>query len=426
MNKYDSEIIAGLLTSEGYRITEKEEEATVYLINTCSVREHAEKRALGRIGTLSHWKRHNPQRKLGVIGCMAQRMGETLFIQKPFLDFILGPDEYSKLPDLIANGHQEHCTEISLHGIESYSTIEPKRRSGIDGFVAVSRGCNNYCSYCIVPYTRGRERSRPIHDILDEIEKMIDENYVEVTLLGQNVNTYNDGQHDFADLLQQVNNIAGIHRIRFMTSHPKDLTDKILQTVASSEKVCPHLHLPLQSGSDPILSKMNRGYTRKEYTNLVDRARRVIPDVSITSDIMVGFPGETETDFQETVRLMKDVLFDDAFTYRYSPREGTKAFQMNDDVSEQKKRHRLDQIIKLQRQISFKKRQNLIGRCIEVLPEKTSKQSPDEWMGKTPGDHVVIFPKKHIRLGQPVKVLIESCRGSTLRGKILNCKTGNN
>ncbi len=420
MNKYDSEIIAGLLSSEGYRITQKEKEATVYLINTCSVRDHAEKRALGRIGTLSHWKRDNPHRKLGIIGCMAQRMGDSLFIQKPFIDFIVGPDEYHKLPDLIANGHRGHRIETSLQGVEIYSSIQPKRQSAISSFVAVSRGCNNYCSYCIVPYTRGRERSRPINNILDEIEKMVEQNFIQVTLLGQNVNTYNDGQYDFANLLQQINDISKIRRIRFMTSHPKDLTDKILETVAFCEKICPHLHLPVQSGSDRILSKMNRGYNRRYYLDLVNKARQLIPDVSITSDIMVGFPGETKIDFQDTVSLMKNVRFDDAFTYRYSPREGTKAYRMNDDVSEQEKRHRLDQIIKLQRQTSLEKKQDLIGKSVEVLPEKNSKQSPDEWMGKTPGDHVVIFPKKHIQLGQSVKILIESCRGSTLRGKILN------
>ncbi len=420
MNKYDSEIIAGLLSSEGYRITDIKEEATVYLMNTCSVRDHAEKRALGKIGTLSHWKRSNPHRKLGVIGCMAQRLGEKLFTQKPFLDFIVGPDEYNKLPELIDNGHQGHRIETMLRGIENYSSIQPKRRSAISGFVAISRGCNNFCSYCIVPYTRGRERSRPIHDILDEINQMAKQNFIEVTLLGQNVNSYNDGKHDFADLLKQVNNIGTIRRIRFMTSHPKDLTDKTLETVAICEKVCPHLHLPIQSGSDRILSKMNRGYTRRDYLDLVAKSRRLIPDVSITTDIMVGFPGETKTDFQDTVSLMKDIRFDDAYTYRYSPREGTKSFQMNDDVSEQEKRQRLDQVIKLQRRIIREKKQDLIGKSVEVLPEKNSKRASDEWMGKTPSDDVVIFPKENIQRGQPVKVLIESCRGSTLRGKILN------
>jgi tRNA-2-methylthio-N6-dimethylallyladenosine synthase len=347
-------------------------------------------------------------------------MGEGLLNQKPFLDFIVGPDEYSKLPALIGNGHQEHCIETSLHSIESYTTIQPKRRSAISGFVAVSRGCNNYCSYCIVPYTRGRERSRPVNDILNEIKQMVGQGFIEVTLLGQNVNTFHDGQYDFADLLNKVNHIPNIHRIRFMTSHPKNLSDKILDTVASCEKVCPHLHLPVQAGSDRILSKMNRGYTHKQYLDLIEKARRLIPDVSITSDIMVGFPGETETDFQDTIHLMEHVCFDDAFTYRYSPREGTKAFQMVDDVPEQEKQNRLDQIITLQRQISLKKKQDFIGRSVEVLPERRSKQSSDEWMGKTPGDHVVIFPKKDIRLGQPVEVSITSCQGSTLRGRILN------
>ena len=420
MNKYDSEIVAGILASEGYRITDKQEKATVLLVNTCSVRDHAEKRALGRIATLSAWKQRDPHRKLGVIGCMAQRMGKELCLQKPFLDFVVGPDEYHKLPDLIVNGHYGPCIKTCLHGIENYSTILPERLPSISGFVAVSRGCNNYCSYCIVPYTRGRERSRPANDILNEIIKMAEQGFVEVILLGQNVNTYHDGQYDFADLLKEVNRIPEIQRIRFMTSHPKDLTMKILNSIALNKKVCPHLHLPVQSGSNRILSHMNRGYMRKEYIDLVEKARCMIPDVSITSDIMVGFPGETETDFQNTVDLMKNIRFDDAFTYLYSPREGTKAFQLNDDVSEQEKRNRLDHIIKLQRKISLEKKQEFFGQSVIVLPERTSKQSLYEWMGKTPNNYVVVFPKKNIRLGQPVEVLIESFQGSTLKGRILN------
>lgn len=422
MNKYDSEVVAGMLTSKGFRITKKEEEATVLLVNTCSVRDHAEKRALGRIGTLSHWKTKNPHRKLGVIGCMAQRMGKELFTQKPFLDFIVGPDEYQKLPDLIANGHGGRCYETSLQGTENYGNIQPKRRPAISGFIAVSRGCNNFCSYCIVPYTRGREKSRPATEVLREIEQMAEEGFAEATLLGQNVNTYNDGQYDFADLLVKVSRIAEIKRIRFMTSHPKDLTVKLLDAMASHDKIAPHLHLPAQSGSNHILFQMNRGYTQEKYLGLVEKARQLIPNVAITTDMMVGFPGETETDFQDTVNLMKQVRFDDAFTYRYSPREGTKAFHMRDDVSEQKKKNRLDQIIKLQRKISLEKKKLLIGQSVEVLPEQSSKQSPNEWMGKTPNNHVVVFPKKNIRLGQPVEVLIESCEGSTLRGKILDQK----
>ncbi len=420
MNKYDSEIVSGILTSEGYRITRKQEEATILIINTCSVRDHAEKRALGKIASLSAWKLSDPDRKLGVIGCMAQRMGKELCLQKPFLDFVVGPDEYHALPDIIANGHYGPCIKTCLHGIENYSAILPERLPSISGFVAVSRGCNNYCSYCIVPYTRGRERSRSANDILNEIVKMGEQGFIEVILLGQNVNTYHDGQHDFADLLKKVNNIPEIQRIRFITSHPKDLNMKILDSMALNKKVCPHLHLPVQSGSNRILSHMNRGYTREQYFDLIMKARQFIPEISITSDIMVGFPGETETDFQDTVDLMKNVYFDDAFTYRYSPREGTKAFQLKDDVSEQEKQNRLDHIIKLQKRISLEKKREFIGQSVIVLPDRTSKQSPDEWMGKTPSNYVVVFPKKNIRLGQSMEVLIESLQGSTLKGRILN------
>lgn len=419
MNKYDSEIVAGILTAEGYHLTERSGEADIILINTCSVRDHAERRALGRIGVLAHWKRIEPHRKLGVIGCMAQRMGKELLSTKPFLDLVIGPDEYRNLPYILSDGRQGPCIHTHLHHDETYSTISPTRKPNISGWVAITRGCNNLCSYCIVPYTRGRQRSRPAEEILREIESMAEQGFREVTLLGQNVNSYHDGRNDFSDLLELASRVRRILRIRFTTSHPNDLSDRTLEVIASNEKVCPHIHLPVQSGSNRILSLMNRGYSREKYLSLIKKARTLVPGMAITSDILVGFPGETESDFQDTYSLMEEVRFDDAFTYRYSPRPGTKASQMEDHLSKRERLDRLDRIIKLQRQITRQRKQKTIGQIVEVLPERASKQSTEEWMGKTPTNHVVVFPKDNIPLGQPVEVLIDECKGSTLRGNAL-------
>ena len=416
MNKADSEIITGLLVTEGYQMTECQEEADVVLINTCSVRNHAEQRALGRINVLAKWKKEGPDRKLGIIGCMAQRMGEVLLSEKPFIDFVIGPDEYRKLPHIIDNGQYESPVFTQFNDDETYNNIQRVRQSGITGWVTITRGCNNYCSYCIVPYTRGRERSRLAEDILLEIAEMSERGILEVILLGQNVNAYDDGRNRFSDLLRMCGQVQKILRFRFMTSHPKDLTDDILDTIATEKNICPHIHLPVQSGSNRILELMNRQYTHEQYLKLIGEARNRIPGVAITSDILVGFPGETETDFKATVTLMEEVRFDEAFTYRYSPRQETRAAQMADHLTEEERLDRLDKIIQLQRRITLQKKREMIGQCVEVLPEALSKQSPDEWMGRTPTNHVVIFPKKNISLGQPVKVLIEACKGSTLRG----------
>ena len=416
MNKSDSEVIAGLLNGEGYRLVESQGKADIILINTCSVRDHAEQRVLGRIDGLAHWKRGAPRRRLGVIGCMAQRMGMDLLSNKPFIDFIVGPDEYRKLPHLLANGLDEARSHTQIHEGETYSDIHRYRPSGMSGWVTITRGCNNFCSYCIVPFTRGRERSSPALEIQNEISEMANHGIREITLLGQNVNSYNDGNTRFSDLLLMCVKIPQILRIRFMTSHPKDLTDDIVEVIAAEGKICSHIHLPVQSGSNRILSLMNRGYTREHYLNLIGKARNRIPGVAITSDILVGFPGETQEDFMATVDLMKEVRFDEAFTYRYSPRQETKAAQLDDHLTEETRLERLDEVIQLQRRITLEKKREMIGKHFEVLPEASSKQSSEEWMGRTSTNHVVVFPKNGFSLGQPVFVRIEGCRGSTLRG----------
>jgi tRNA-2-methylthio-N6-dimethylallyladenosine synthase len=415
MNKYDSEIVAGILEKNGYAQTLNSDSADILFINTCSVRDHAEKRALGRIGSLRSWKEDRFGRRLGVIGCMAQRLSDELFRMKPHIDFVVGPDEYRNIPNILSNGFDKPAA-AQFHPEETYNNTTPYRHSSISGWVAINRGCNNYCSYCIVPYTRGRERSRPADAVYAEITEMIKQGFREVTLLGQNVNSYNDGQKTFPDLLKMCCSISGLHRIRFVTSHPKDLSDHLMDVMAECDKICQHLHLPAQSGSNTILKSMNRNYTREYYIRLIEKARIRIPDLAISTDIMVGFPGETESDFQDTYSLMKKIGFEDAFTYRYSIREGTKAAGMEDTVSEQEKQSRLKKIITLQRKITQQKKQALIGSRVVVLPEMPSKHSPQEWMGKTPTNHVVVFPKNTTSMGEPVEITIDACIGSTLRG----------
>lgn len=422
MNKYDSELVAGLLESGGCSMTADLETADVILVNTCSVREHAEKRVFGRLSVLAHWKKQLPGKRLGLIGCMARRLGSELLDECPELDFILGPDNYRQLPGLITGGRTSPLVDIAFDKNEHYSRIDARRAPGVCGWVAVMRGCDNYCSYCIVPYTRGRERSRPADDIILEIERMGRSGYREVTLLGQNVNSYHDGKTGFPALLRMTGQISSVHRIRFMTSHPKDLSPRLLDVMAEGQRIMPHIHLPVQAGSDRILSLMNRNYTRQAYMDMVDQARDVIPGLSVTTDIMVGFPGETEKDFSDTVNLMERIRFDEAFTYHYSVREGTRAASMRDMLSEEEKLRRLDIIIRLQREITLEKKQAMIGRVVEVLPESTSRKAGDEWLGRTPCNHVVVIPKAGTSPGQPVQTVIESCRGMTLRGRPVHSK----
>ena len=420
MNKYDSEIIAGILDNHGFSITRTIDEADITIINSCSIREHAELRIIGRINTLSNWKREHAHRKLGLIGCMAQRMKQKLLTEKPYLDFIIGPDQYRKLPDILSEITSEQVNDTNLCKTETYDGIHPIRDSKISGWIAIMRGCNNFCSYCIVPYVRGRERSRPSDSILCEIRQMVKEGYREVTLLGQNVNSYHNGETDFPDLLTNVSQIDGLVRIRFMTSHPKDLTDKLLEAIALNKKLSSHIHLPVQAGSNRILSLMNRKYTREDYLTLIDKARSTIPGVSITSDIMVGFPTETDQDFEDTVQLMTQVQFDEAFTYYYSNRKGTQAAELKEALTREEKITRLNYIIQLQNRITANKKKQLIGHTMEVLVESESKKSSNEWMGKTDTNHVVVFPKKESSIGDLVNVHIQECRGTTLKGCIVD------
>jgi len=414
MNKNDSELVAGILMDHGFELTEVLEQADFAMINTCSVRRHAEQRAMGRLSVLKGWKHAAPDRKIVVLGCMAQKDRHHLFDENPHIDLVVGPDAYRRLPELLQSA--ECRCETRENDEEIYTGIHPLRKAGISGWVTIMRGCDNYCAYCIVPYTRGRERSRPARAILEEITGMVKTGYREITLLGQNVNSYHDGNTDFPGLLEKISRIPNLPRVRFMSSHPKDCSQRLFEVMASEPALCPHLHLPFQSGSNRILHRMNRKYTREHYMDLIGQARSRIPGLAVTTDVMVGFPGESEKDFQDTVDLMQSIRFADAFMYHYSIRPGTAAEKMKPQLPQKEKLTRLNALIKIQQSISREIKLDMLGKTWEVMPEETSKQSKYEWIGKTDNNHMVVFPKENYLPGMIVPIKVKTCRGNTLRG----------
>ena len=419
MNLADSEIISGLMSTRGYNITSEIEGADIILLNTCSVREHAEERVIQRIKTLSKLKSKKPF-ILGVIGCMAERLKEELFEIDYEIDLVLGPDNYRKLPEYINNiEEQKKICDTQLSEIETYSDIIPSRDSTVTAWLPIMRGCDNYCSYCIVPFTRGKERSRSFSSIIDEAKYLIDNNYKEIYLLGQNVNSYFDSDKDFSDLLSSVANLNENIRIRFMTSHPKDLSDKLIFTIKEHPNICKYIHLPFQSGSDRILKLMNRNYTKKDYLNLIDRIKNNIPDVSLSTDIIVGFPTETEQDFLDTLDIVNKVKFDSAFTFKYSPREGTIAYNFDDDISDEIKGERLKRLIDIQQQISFESNNKLIGTIQTALIESYSKKSEKEFQGRLDNNKVTVFPGNGNFIGDLVNVKITKATSATLIGELI-------
>jgi tRNA-2-methylthio-N6-dimethylallyladenosine synthase len=422
MNVYDSEKLKGILLPLGYSITEDERKADVIVLNTCSVREKAEKRAWGRLWDLSRYKSAKPHIALVVIGCMAQRMGEELIRRIPCLDLVLGPDQFFQLPKYLQKNMEKPVVAISKSRedfpCEVFSQEQlPQRKYKYTAFVAISRGCNNFCSYCVVPYVRGPERHRPAGQIIKEIQLLVDSGCKEVTLIGQNVNSYKYGGYDFADLLQMVNDETDVEWIRFMTSHPKDLSEKLIDKVAILPKVCEHLHLPLQSGSDRILQKMNRAYTSKDYLKLVKAAKEEIDNLSLTTDLIVGFPTEDEEDFQQTLNMVEKVEFDSAFMFRYSIREGTKAASFPDDVYEEVKLKRLHTLIELQKQTSKRKNQEMVGKILEVLVDEVSRRDKNKQKGKTRNNKTVVIEAEKDTLGTITTVEICGADSFTLFGK---------
>ena len=425
MNVADSEVVASVMQLAGYTLTEKMDEADAVFLNTCSVRDNAEQRVLNRLQYLQSFRKKRQNRIIGVLGCMAERLKDEL-IREHGVDLVAGPDSYMDLPNLVgAVERGEKAINIELSTQETYRDVIPLKSGGqrISGFISIMRGCNNFCSYCIVPYTRGRERSRDVKSILDEVRAMQQQGFCEVTLLGQNVNSYNytsDGQViGFPELLALVADETPTMRIRFTTSHPKDMNDETIHVMASRQNICKHIHLPAQSGSSRILEIMNRKYTREWYLERIVSIRRILPDCAISTDLFCGFHSETKEDYEATLSLMHEVGFDSAFLFKYSERPGTYAAQhLHDDVPEDEKVRRLQGLIDLQNRLSEASNRRDIGKTVEVLVEGFSKRSHERLFGRTEQNKVVIFDKQDARVGQFVQVKIEDASSATLLGKL--------
>ncbi len=415
MNEYDSRLIASILASNGHGMTRDLGAADVVIVNTCTVRERAEIRVLGRLTHLRGLMRKDAV--LGIAGCVAQRMGDRLLREIPGLSFVVGTEQYWKLPDMIENARIGRAVvAVGTGSGESYDRRPGPDEASLCEFVSVMRGCNNYCSYCIVPYVRGRERSRATSGIVDEVTELVALGAREVTLIGQNVNSFRDEGRGFAGLLGAVAEVEGLQRIRFATSHPKDLSDELIETIGSLTKVCEHVHLPVQSGSTEVLAAMNRSYTREQYVALAGRIREGIPGVALTTDIIVGFPGETDEQFRETVSLMNEIRFDSAFMFHYSVREGTRAAEFADDVPKEVKIARLETIIDLQKRVTSDVNAALIGSNAEVLVEGPSHRNEDLLFGRSRTGKAVVFPGDAGLAGRVVNVEIRSTSAWTLHG----------
>lgn len=427
MNVADSEVVVAVMSMAGYGLTDSLDDADAVLLNTCSIRDNAEQKIISRLQVLNSIRRKRSPRRLiiGVIGCMAERVKDEL-VEHHGVDLVAGPDSYLDLPALFAAAEAgEKAVNVELSTTETYREVIPVRLPGniVSGFISIMRGCNNFCSYCIVPYTRGRERSRPVASILAELADLRAKGYREVTLLGQNVNSYNYRPEDedeaapvtFAGLLAAVAEAAPDMRVRFTTSHPKDMTDDILETIARYPNICHHIHLPVQSGSNAVLKAMNRHYTREWYLDRIAAIRRIIPDCGISTDMFTGFHGETEEDFEQTLSLMREVGFQAAFMFKYSERPGTLASRMMpDNIPEEVKIERLNRMIALQNELSAKAHASMVGREVEVLLEGVAKRSKEQMVGRTPQNMTVVVPRRNYRVGETVKVTVRSATSATL------------
>ena len=396
MNKLDTELSVGSLSKKGYLLADNEKDADVILLNTCSVRDKAEHKVYSQLGSLRDQKGENPKLILGVLGCMAQNEGDKIFKRMPHVDLVCGTRMFSKLPELLEeiSGSNKRILAIDEDGEVNFDRMVTQRQNRYNAFVSIMRGCDNYCSYCIVPYVRGREFSRTSADIVDEVKSLADDGCKEITLLGQNVNSYGKGMAGnvtLATLLRKLDPIKGIERIHFLTSHPKDMTKEIFEAVGELSSVCEYLHMPAQSGSDKILKKMRRQYTSAHYRELVEMAKSIVPGIKIASDFIVGFPGETEEDFEGTVDLLKDVRCQNSFIFKYSPRTGTAAIELTDDVIEETKKSRNHTLLELQKKISSEENRKMHGKSVEVLVEGESKTNASRLIGRTRQNQIVAF-----------------------------------
>ena len=419
MNVADSELVDGILQKEGYQKTQNIDEANAIFINTCAVRDHAEAKVHSRLGNFNRIKKSNPDVIIGMLGCMAQNLKDEILENKPYVDIVLGPDSYRRLPVILKNRfkEQKHIVDTKLSRFEVYDGLFPSRKEGINAWVSIMRGCDKFCTFCIVPFTRGRERSRSPESIIQEIEKAISNGFVEITLLGQNVNSYNYDNIDFTDLLIQVSALPGLRRLRYTSPHPSDVNEKLLEVMAGTKNICNSIHFPLQAGSDRILKRMNRTYTKNHFLDYAKKIREMIPGVGISTDIIVGFPGETEDDFQETLEVMKIVKFDSAYTFKYSSRPYTKAIEYDNHIDEDVKQDRLSRLIELQKQHTLFRNSEMVDRVVDVLVEKESKKSDKYWSGRTDSNKWVIFKKGTENIKDIIPVRITAAHGVTLKGK---------
>ncbi len=419
MNEYDTEIIRTILERNDFDFAETPEDAGVILLNTCSVRENAHERVQARIATLKQLKKQKADLIIGVLGCMAQNLKKSLLEENSGIDLIVGPDNYKTLPIMINRVHETGEKEfaLSLSEYEDYADVFPTNRQGINAWLAVMRGCDNYCTFCVVPYVRGHERSRDPHNVVEEAGQLVAQGFKQVTLLGQNVNSYKFDGFDFAQLVAAVSRVEGIERIRFTSPHPKDFPETLIAVVRDNPKACKHIHLPLQAGSSRILDLMKRTYTREEYVALAKRLRDTIPGLILTTDIIVGFPTETDEEYQETLEVMREVEFDSAFMFAYSERKGTPAAKYYpDDISDEIKSERMVKLVDQQRQISFRRNQSHLGQTFEVLVEGTAKK-PTQLMGRNDGNKIVVFTDTGAMPGEFVRVKINEVTPNTLIGE---------
>ena len=424
MNVADSELIAGMLKKQGYVISKSMDNADAIFVNTCAIRERAEQKVHSRLGLYSQIKQNRPGVIIGVLGCMAQHLKDEILETKPYVDIILGPDSYRKLPVLLDRNTENtnNTVDTKLSRFEVYDNLFPSRQEGINAWVSIMRGCDKFCTFCVVPFTRGRERSRSMASIVNEVQKAIADGYVEITLLGQNVNSYQHDGRKFQHLLQAVAEIPGVQRLRYTSPHPQDMTNELIHVMNDYENICNAVHFPLQAGANRILERMNRTYTKEHFIQRAQWIREFLPNCGLSTDIIVGFPGETEAEFQETLKVMSAVKFDSAFTFKYSLRTGTKAAEYSDHISETEKQTRLEEVIKLQKHHTLLRNKAIIGQVEKVLVEKVSKRSASHWAGRTDSNKWVIFPKQDTQIKDIVPVLITDAKGISLQGQLVNIK----